>query len=106
MKFINLTPHTIDIHHSTGEITHVPPSGEVARCAEERMVVRTIGTISVEKAVYGEVTGLPDSEEGTIYIMSMRAAQGVSGRNDVVLPGEAIRDKDGKIVGCRGLSVI
>lgn len=106
MKFVNLTPHVINIFDGNGGTTHVVPSGTVARCKETRTVVRHIGSIPVEKAVYGDVVGLPEPQEGTVLIVSMRTAAGVKDRDDVVFPGEAIRDPNGVIVGCRGLSVL
>ncbi|GIV82571.1 MAG: hypothetical protein KatS3mg051_1925 [Anaerolineae bacterium] len=36
IRIINLTPHPLNIERADGEILTVPPSGTVARCAEQR----------------------------------------------------------------------
>ena len=118
MKLINLTPHKITIYPPTdwtllGDDSSpiaVEPSGVSARCDETREIIATIPSglgdwgIPVYRVVYGEVSGLPAPELGTIYIVSMRLAQAVPERHDVCFPGEAVRDASGNIIGCIGLS--
>lgn len=59
--------------------------------------------IAVTRAVYGDITGLPEPQEGVIYIVSALVALAAR-REDVLFPGPAIRDAEGRIVACRGLS--
>ena len=108
----NLTPHNVDIHGDEGFVITVQPSGTLARVAEQRESATPvqIGSdisglyIPVSRATYGEVTGLPEPDGETIYIVSAQVAQQCAGRQDVFYPGPAIRDDAGRQVGCHGLS--
>ena len=101
--FINLTPHALNVRKADGTFLELPPSGMVARRSVERVVVGEIDGITVYATKFGELEGLPEPAEGTIYIVSALAAQACVDRTDVLVPGEAIRDKAGRIVGCNGL---
>lgn len=103
MNLINLTPHSITIEKANGQTVTIPPSGTVARCAETRVHVRDVDGIAVSRAVYGDVTDLPDPQPDTIYIVSALVALAAR-RDDVLFPGPAIRDAEGKVIGCWGLS--
>lgn len=99
----NLTPHTLNIHHPTGVET-VPASGEVARVSVEYREAGVVAWgIPVYKAEYGEVTGLPEPEAGTIYVVSGMVQSQVPHRADVYSPGDLVRDAEGRPVGCKGL---
>ena len=111
MKFVNLTPHKIDvIGEDGGLILSLPPSGEVARVTSERKLVGHLGPVPVFQTVFGDVVGLPDPQPDTIFVvstivLSALSAAGVS-RDDVVAPDTspqgAVRDPEGRIVGVRG----
>lgn len=61
----------------------------------------------VRSASYGSVVGLPDPEPDTWYIVSLAtalAAALATGRNDLLVPYDQIRDEDGRIIGCRELA--
>jgi hypothetical protein len=96
MKIINLTPHAI---HCLG--VTFPPSGQIARCKEITKEVFALdnGMPLVNKE-YGYVEGLPDSQADTLYIVSMMIRLALPNRLDLVSPGDAVRDNDGRIVGC------
>lgn len=101
---INLTPHTITIICPNNKII-VPPSGKVARCAQEYVLVDTIEDISIYTTAFGEVSDLPAPKEHTIYIVSSIVAFALKGkRNDVFIPVDFVRDKTGNIIGCKGLA--
>lgn len=109
MKTINCTPHAIVL--IVGDRTfEIPPSGIVPRCKTARNVVDEVEVegiaVPITETVMGELEGMPEAEEGTLYIVSMLAATAARrlGRTDVVVPDDAVRDKDGKIVGCRALA--
>jgi hypothetical protein len=72
----------------------VPPEGACAPIFEE---------------TFGEVVGLPDWESGVYLIVSrmVRDAEKMKkcGRLDLLVPGEFVRDSDGKITGCKGFCV-
>lgn len=125
MKIINLTPHAINIitpsvwdmeglpnlhmniDSDTGTVTIViPPSGIIARCQTERKVIGNIDGIPITSTTFGEVEGLPESEEGVIFIVSSLVAQAIPDRTDIFIPDDAVRDEDGKIIGCRSLGRI
>ena len=101
---MNLTPHDINFVTEDGNaITVVKPSGVIARVASSTVVTGNIDGIPVTETVYGEVEGLPEPEDGTVYIVSSLVAQRCKHRNDVFIPNESVRDANGRIVGCRSL---
>ena len=107
MKIINLTPHEVRIRTSEGEIA-VPPSGQVARCAEKRNPAPALeteaGSIPITRASYGAVEGLPAPQSGTVYIVSSLILTAEPERVDIFAPGPAIRDGEGRVVACSGLT--
>lgn len=109
MKLVNLTPHSVIVNGVLSLIT-VPPSGTVARVDVEpdptgnQMLIIDGVTIFVRGQRMGQVVGLPDPQDDTIYIVSLPVAQAVAGlRGDVVSPGPLIRDENGQPVACDGL---
>jgi len=105
MDIVNLTPHAVDIRRVDGTVLTVPPSGQVARCAETRTAVESpLEDISCTRATFGAVEGLPAPVTGKIFIVSALVLNQCVGRTDVFAPGPAVRDAAGKIVGCDGLS--
>lgn len=105
MKLINLTPHVLNIIAADGSVVDLQPSGNIARVASSSAVVTTINGINVTASTWGEVTGLPDAEEGVILIVSRMVKDRVANRADVMVPGAPVRDAEGKIIGASGLSL-
>lgn len=105
MKFINLTPHELNLLTDEVEIK-IAPEGVVARAEEKQTLVDTIDGVPVYQITYGEVVDLPEPVEGVAYIVSSITAQAVVGRNDIYVPAAAVRDGAGRIVGCKGLAKI
>ena len=99
MKFVNLTPHVIN---ETSTDLVIPPSGNVARVATESRQVSDISGIPIFATSHGEVEGLPSTQDGTVFIVSGMVLSVTTGRDDVMAPGELVRDENGKPVGCRG----
>jgi len=99
MNIINLTPHTIT---ETITAQSFAPSGQVARIRQSSELTDTINGIMVYTTTYGAVEGLPEPEEGIIYIVSAMCLAGVEGRTDVVAPGNLLRDENGQPIGCQG----
>ena len=98
VKFINLTPHTINIKTPDGVIA-VEPSGDIARVATQEEVVASVDGIPLVKRGFGDVEGIPAPQEGTIYIVSALVASATS-RPDVVAPDTgptAVRNEKGHI---------
>lgn len=56
------------------------------------------------KTTLGTPEGLPAVEPGTTLVVSRLIVDACPERTDLVSPGEAIRDADGKIVGADGFS--
>lgn len=106
-EIVNLTPHELNIRvRDASQIISVPPSGTVARCTEEREELPSpLPNIRVTRVKYGTVTGLPDPEPGKVFVVSAIVLNALGGtRPDVFCPGPGIRDAEGRIVGCDGLS--
>jgi hypothetical protein len=101
--FVNLTPHALNVLKADGTFLELPPSGTVARRSVERVVVGEVDGITVYATKFGQLEGLPEPTKDTIYIVSALAAQACADRNDVLVPGEAIRDEAGRVIGCDGL---
>lgn len=107
MKFINLTPHSINFVDEFGEIKMiVKTSGSLARVTTKIVTVGFIDEIPVTTTEFGEVEGLPEPVDGVIYIVSSLVAQRVPDRNDIFVPSESVRDGQGRIIGCRSLGKI
>ena len=109
VKLVNLTPHEVVVLNDANNVVlRVPPSGQVARVSAQEKVVGTINGVPLVKTEYGEVQGLPDPQQGTIYIVSLLVLQAMAGkRSDLVAPNTsptplgAVRDAQGRIIGVR-----
>lgn len=99
--FVNLTPHALNIHTGNGVVT-LAPSGTVARVATVNEEVDDVGGIPTVRTSFGEVTGLPEPVEGTVFIVSGMVASAAP-RGDVMSPGDLVRDESGRPCGCKGL---
>ena len=98
--FVNLTPHQID-EVTTG--LSIPSSG-VARIKMQSRVIGTVDNVPLYHSHYvGSLEGLPEPAKDTIYIVSALALNAVpADRTDVVAPGDVVRDKTGRVIGCKG----
>nr|DAZ56591.1 MAG TPA: hypothetical protein [Caudoviricetes sp.] len=107
MKIINCTPHAINfLREDNSVLATVEPSGAIARAAQTRDRVSEVNGIPVNQCSYGSVTGLPDPQPETIYLVSALTAQACRDRNDVYITDDAVRDDSGRIVGCRAIARI
>ena len=110
MNIVNLTPHALNLmpEGPDGPTVTIPPSGIVARCATSRVQVGTVTVdsiaIPVNRTQFGAVTGLPDPQPDTIYIVSAVVAQAVPDRSDVFIVDDAVRDEQGRIIGACALA--
>ena len=104
--FKNLTPHSINVVAAAGAPTlTLPPCGIVARCRATATETERVDGVPVFKTVYGEVEGLPEPQDGVLYVVSALVREAVkNSRTDVVSPAEFVRDSEGKILGCRGFT--
>ena len=111
-NIINLTPHALNImpEGPDGPTVTIPPSGKVARCAVDRVQVDTITvdgiSVPVNQTRFGAESDLPDPQPDTIFVVSALVAQAVPDRPDVFIVDDAVRDEQGRIIGCRALAHI
>ncbi len=110
MRIVNLTPHALNLmpEGPDGPTVTIPPSGQVARCATSRVHVDVVTVdgvaIPVSHTQFGEVTGLPDPQPDTIFVVSALVAQAVPDRPDVFIVDDVVRDDQGRIIGARALA--
>lgn len=108
-QVINLTPHSITlVGEGNAPILTIPASGQVARCKASTV---SVGSISINGVIIpltdtemGDVTGLPEEQEGVLLIVSLAVAQACPDRHDLLITNESVRDDKGTIIGCRSLS--
>lgn len=100
MQIINCTPHAITLNNGES----FPISGNVARVSS---TFEATGK-GFFKVAYGEVTGLPEAQKDTMYIVSSMVANATS-RRDVIVPAtghlDCIRNDKGQIVSVPGFIV-
>lgn len=103
MRFENLTPHSIR-EVTTGQT--IPPSGIIARVKSSTVKVAEHSLAPIYASTFGEIEGLPEPKEGTVYIVSSLALNAVPlERQDVVSPGNLQRDQNGIPIGCVGFRI-
>lgn len=101
LTLVNLTLHAIVIDNGSDHLV-VEPSGSIARVSVETRETAVTGLYS---QVFGDVAGLPDPVEGTLYIVSAMVLSAVPHRVDVYAPATALaaRNELGHIVSVPGL---
>lgn len=103
VKIINLTPHDINIITESYKPVATFKSEGIARVGTESVQTGEVNGIPVFSTEFGEVIGLPEPQERTVFIVSLITRQACPGRKDLLIPSHLIRDEDGKIIGCVGL---
>lgn len=102
MRFVNLTPHTINVQG----LKPLEPCGQVARVETARAVETFVGGVRLVRTLKLGVIGLPAPSEGTVFVVSGMVLDALQGsRPDVVAPdtgADAIRNEKGHIVAVRG----
>ena len=109
--YLNLTPHALYVKDVNGDFVTIPPSPDgAARVIYDRLPPEQvrIGGHEVSVAVAGsprEIVGLPEPEEGVVLIVAKAVADAAPRhRGDLMSPGRLIRDEDGTVIGCDGLT--
>jgi hypothetical protein len=101
MKVINLTPHTINVAgHSP-----ITSSGEIARVNFQIIQTGDINGIPVMETLAHGISGLPDEQPDTVYIVPTMVRQYFPKRRDLLSPAKLLRDKSGIVVGCVGFEI-
>jgi hypothetical protein len=109
-ELANCTEHEVVVYEEEGMgvLMMLKPSGVLARVSEKKWDngVILVGGVEIPRigVGYGEVEGLPERKEGTLYIVSALVKQRVPEREDVVVPSNPVRDSKGKIIGCRAFA--
>lgn len=102
-KVLNLTPHECCVMMND-TFKRYPTSGNVVRLKSKCRPCGFVDGVPVHSCIEGEPMGLPEPEEGTIYIVSSVVAKKVK-RKDVVCPDTSddgvIKDGSGRIVAVR-----
>ena len=104
---LNRTEHEVKIFNTIGvetpDMVLEQYHGEPIRVSCESRKVDTIEGVDIYENIYGEVTGLPEYEEGVYYVVSAMVRQALPNRKDLLSPGQLIRNEQGQPVGCLGL---
>lgn len=109
MKLVNCTPHGVDICFDD-KIVNIPPSGIVPRLEEVVEHVKTVRfdclphDIDIVMKGFGEVSNLPEPQEGVYYIVSSIVATAVR-RPDLLIVDDMVRDKKRRIIGAKRLVI-
>lgn len=111
VRYINLTPHALYIRDMSGEFITIPPDAEgPARVIYDHLPPEQvrIGGSEVAVAVAGpvrEIVGLSDPQPDIVFVVAKAVADAAPAhRGDLMSPGRLIRDEDGKVIGCDGLT--
>ena len=106
MKLKNFTPHNVVIVMNESTKIAIPSDG-IARVTETKTATPSIDVdgviVETFKSSFGEVENLPPQEDGVMVIVSAMVASAAKGRDDLLVPGELVRDNDGNIIGCKSL---
>lgn len=110
IKFVNLTPHTIilcDAHRGNDVLAEFKPDPRGPVRLDEKTVLRAsvplAGTpfaVPIRRREFAQPCGLPEAEQGVLYIVSSVVADAAPHRKDLVCPGGFIRDSHGRVAGC------
>lgn len=107
MKFVNLTEHPIllpggvRIEPSRDENGHL----RIARCSRQYITVKVVDGVELTREILTNVTGLPESDNGTIFIVSQWVRRAASYRSDLASPGRLLFDENRNIIGAINLVI-
>jgi len=102
----NITPHPVHV----GGMEIAPDPAGPARVSTSSTVVGEVtlpngAVVPLKREAFGEPTGLPEAQAGTILIVSRIVQAAVPGRSDLVAPTDLERDERGRIIGARAFAV-
>lgn len=104
MKIINCTPHPISIRKRDYSFLSLPKATVIPRLETVDTIVDIVDGIEIHKMKFNNTIDLPEKKDGTILVVSRMVVDANPDRDDLVSPGSAIRDENGIIIGCEGLS--
>ena len=105
VQIVNATPHDLHMLHG-GTVTTLPRSEYLARAEEVRTQVNVFNGFPVYAMSFGGLTGLPEPQDGVLYVVSLLACQAgaAAGRFDLIGVTDMVRDDAGRIVGAQAFA--
>lgn len=103
-RYVNLTPHDVNVVLDDGSILVYKPEPEPARVDVQLRPIEVGGDAPMFYESYGEVVGLPDLEYGTFLIVSGLVCSARPDRLDLVHPVGLVRNEEGIVIGCKGFA--
>ena len=84
------------------------PSSGISRVDVEYFpageIIENGTSVFVSRPEFGKVLNVPEPQIGVYLIVSRLVAAALPNRNDVFIPGSLIRDLEGRVIACNGLS--
>jgi hypothetical protein len=106
-RIINRTPHSVTLYRKVkGELRVHAEWGKdenPLRVSSTTQKVGTLGGCAITRTVFGKAV-LPDYKADTWYIVSALVKQAHPERKDLLTVNEAVRDEEGRIIGCMSLA--
>ena len=111
MRLVNLTPHALTVMASDGNVRIFARGQTVARVETRREACAFPFILNgvefpLHITTFGDIVGLPPRNGEDVFVVSalVRSHPSCEGRDDVVSPGELIRDSAGNVIGCNGFT--
>ena len=104
-QVVNRTPHDINVILDGQPVTYARPASkeDIARVSVTKTRIGTLANgVPVYRAIYGEVGGLPEQEEGVLHIVSTMVRNALPHRLDLLSPSDLLRDAAGQPIGTDG----
>lgn len=99
MKIVNCCDHNVEICDTHGNIIKIyEPSGNWARVSHS-IRIRHIDGVPTKVRENKKIVGLPEPEEGTMYIVSNILMAACPDRKDLLSCGAKKCDKYGRVMG-------
>ena len=113
MRIVNCTPHEINVIIDDGnKINYESDKNHQIRVACKSVEVAKYNNIPIRCNWYGDVENMPKEEElkDTLFIVSRIAYEAIKLKypeeivEHFMVPDGAVRDQEGKIIGCTGFA--
>lgn len=108
-KLINLTPHPIVLMDTNGQVVETIESTGFARAKQENTSIGSVNGFPLSQVRFGEPEGMPAPQDGVLFVVSQITANALKdqGRTeDILIVDQAVRDDQGRIIGCRGFAKV
>lgn len=104
-KIVNTTPHVVNVLNKDGNVCRSFEPVLSVRVSSSTEIVGELDGIMIDTVKFGDVEGLPAEKEGTFYIVSRLVKSALPNRQDLLVPNQQVRDEQGRVIGCRSLSI-